>query len=269
MSSAARLMPNVSQRKKKGCTAYRESGTGEVVLLIHGVGMNADAWEPQIEELSRTHRVIALDMHGHGASDPPGTSVELNDYVLQAIRLLDELAIEQANIVGHSMGGLVAIGMGLGHPQHVLRLAALNAVYERPPEARSAVEARAKEILRSGNCRDIDLPIRRWLGDSETQLQHKVRSWLLSVEPDSYANAYRVFASGNRLFSGLLGLLPMPCLFATGSDDPNSTPQMSEMMAAATRRGRAVILPGQRHLMNLVDSVGTNRLLCNFLAEPC
>ena len=259
-------MSDYAQRQKTSGIAFLERGDGEPLLLIHGVGLNAEAWGPQIEALSDTHRVVALDMPGHGESALSGS--ELSDYVAQAVALLDQLGIARANVVGHSMGGLVAIGLALAHPERVLRLGVLNSVYERSPEARRAVEARAAEIALSGTCGDIEQPIRRWLGAGETPLHARLRRWLSTMDPAAYARAYRVFATGDRLFSGQLGALTMPALFATGSDDPNSTPAMAEAMAAAAPRGKAAVLDGQRHMMNLVDPEGTTRLIRDLLSQP-
>lgn len=259
-------MPERGSRQIRNGIAFREKGQGEPLLLIHGVGLNADAWGPQIEALSDTHRVIALDMPGHGGSTLTGTG--LSDYVAQAAALLDQLGIASANVVGHSMGGLVAIGLALAHPGRVLRLGVLNSVYERSAAARKAVEARAAEIAQSGTCGDIEQPIRRWLGDGDTPLHAALRGWLSAMDPAAYARAYRIFATGDTLFSGKLGTLAMPALFATGSDDPNSTPAMAEAMAAAAPRGRAAILDGQRHMMNLVDPEATTRLIRDLLSQP-
>lgn len=259
-------MPEREGRQVRNGIAFREKGQGEALLLIHGVGLNADAWGPQIEALSDTHRVIALDMPGHGESALSGA--ELSDYVEQAAAVLDALGIAKANVVGHSMGGLVAMGLALDHPDRVLRLGVLNSVYERTPEARQAVEARAAEIALTGTCGDIEQPIRRWLGNGESQLHHQLRNWLAGMNPAAYARAYKIFATSDRLFSGRLEALAMPALFATGSDDPNSTPEMAEAMAAAAPRGKAAVLPGQRHMMNLVDPAGTNRLIRDLLSQP-
>lgn len=261
-------MPELGPRQTSNGIAYVERGQGEALLLIHGVGLNADAWGPQVDALSDTHRVIALDMPGHGQSAPPASQAAIADYAAQAVALLDALGIERANVVGHSMGGLVALAMALDHPQRVLRVGVLNSVYERSPEARSAVEARAAEIAQSGTCGDIEQPLRRWLGEVETPLHGRLRHWLSIMNPAAYATAYRNFATGDRLFSGRLGDLAMPALFATGTDDPNSTPAMAEAMAAAAPRGKAAVLPGQRHMMNLVDPEGTNRLVRDLLSQP-
>lgn len=261
-------MPDLLPRQTKNGIAYLEKGQGEPVLLIHGVGLNAEAWGPQIEALSDTHRVIALDMPGHGRSASPNPGAALGDFVAQAVALLDALGIAQASVIGHSMGGLVAMGMALEHPDRVLRVGVLNSVYERTPEARAAVEARAAEISGSGTCGDIEQPIRRWLGDAETPLHAPIRNWLGGIDPAAYAAAYQVFATGDRLFSGKLSELAMPALFATGTHDPNSTPQMADAMAAAAPRGKSAVLDGQRHMMNLVDAAGTNRVIRDLLSQP-
>ena len=96
-------------RQSLGGTTFIEAGSGEPLLLIHGVGMNV--WRPQIEAFAATHRVIAIDMLGHGGSVLPPADATLDDYVQQARRLLDDLGIASANVVGHSMGGLVAMGL--------------------------------------------------------------------------------------------------------------------------------------------------------------
>jgi len=261
-------MPERDRQLVSNGIAYVEKGRGEPLLLIHGVGLNADAWGPQIDAFAETHRVIALDMPGHGESAPPRRDAGLGDYVAQAVALLDGLGIDRANVVGHSMGGLVALGLGLDHPRRVLRLGVLNSVYERSPEARAAVEARAADIAAAGSGPDIEQPIRRWLGEDETPLHPLLRRWLGTVNPAAYACAYRVFATGDRLFAGRLGSLSMPALFATGSHDPNSTPAMAQAMAAATPRAKAVVLDGQRHMMSLVDPAGTNRAIRDLLAQP-
>ncbi|WP_368904408.1 alpha/beta fold hydrolase [Taklimakanibacter lacteus] len=256
-------------REKAGGTSYVRLGQGEPIVFIHGVGLNADAWHPQIEAFASTHQVIALDMAGHGGSALPAEDAGLSAYVEQLRRLLDDLGIPAATIVGHSMGGLVALGFALAHPDRTLRVAVLNSVYERDPASRKAVEMRAREIAMSSGAVNADGPLKRWFGDGGENgaTINQVRQWLTSVDPRGYAAAYRIFATSDDAFSGRLGELAMPALFATGSLDPNSTPSMSRAMAKAAPRGEALILEGQRHMMNLVDPDAVNRALRAFLAQ--
>ena len=254
-------------RKSSGGTSYLDLGDGEPIILIHGVGMNADSWGPQIEALAREYRVIALDLLGHGGSAPPPAGAALSDYVSQVRRLLDDLAIPAANVVGHSLGGLVAIGLTLDYPQRIKRLAVLNAVYERDAKARKAVEDRARSLAGLDKAGQHDAALDRWFGTDHGALRQQVADWLADVDPPSYATAYGVFATADRLFSGKLQGIRCPALFATGALDPNSTPAMAGAMAGATGRGTAKIIEGARHAMNLTHFQQTNALLRGLLAE--
>ena len=254
-------------RKTSGGTSYIERGQGETLVLIHGVGLNAEAWGPQIESLSASRHVIAIDMLGHGSSVAPPRNANLNTYVEQLRQLLDDLEIAAVNVVGHSMGGLVAVGFALSYPLRVKRLAVLNSVYERDAGARAAVVARAAEIAAGDHVANIDATLERWFGGEQPPLREQVRNWLTAMDASSYAAAYDVFATGDRLFAERLSALNCPALFATGELDANSTPAMAEDMARAAGHGTSAIIAGQRHLMNLTAPERINDLLAAFLAE--
>lgn len=258
-------------RETAGGTAFVRRGAGPPVVLLHGVGMRAEAWTPQIEHLSRSHDVIAVDLLGHGGSDAPPDDPELGHYVDQVARLMPTLGIGPAAVVGHSLGGLVALGLALDHPSLCRGVAALNAVHCRDAASRDAVIARAEEIARTRSPGDIDAPLARWFGDEpgvrEGPVCKSVRHWLTSVDPAGYAAAYSVFARSDAAHRGRLAGLAMPALFATGELDPNSTPAMSRAMAAEVPAGEAVVIAGARHMMNLVQVDDVNRLLDRFLAR--
>lgn len=101
--------------------AFRSSGTGPPVLFLHGLGGSSTAWEPQLDDLGDTFRCIAWDLPGYGDSEPisPLTFPAIAD---AATRLLDDLDIEQADVVGLSFGGQQALHLALGHPDRVGRL---------------------------------------------------------------------------------------------------------------------------------------------------
>ena len=262
--------PLLNPRERVGGTAYIDKGSGEPVVLIHGVGLNADAWGPQFAELEKTHRVIAIDMLGHGESDVAIATPTLDSYVQQLVELLDARGISAANIIGHSMGGLVAIGFALAHPARTLRLAVLNSVYKRSAEKRAAVEARAFEIAKVRSVGNVDQPLERWFGPLSQQpaVAQDVRSWLLSANPTGYAAAYSIFAASDDAFVGKLNQLSMPALFATGSMDMNSSPEMAKAMAAEAQGGKALVVEGERHMMNLTSPAVVNAAIISLLQEP-
>ncbi len=242
MSRTLRLSDGLSVR-------VLEAGTGAPVLLIHGVGMRAEAWAPQQAALAADHRVIAVDMPGHGDSDPLPGPPALPDYVAWAARVVQALGLGPVSVAGHSMGALIALGLAVHHPDLVARAALLNGVYRRSPEAKAAVLARAAEI--GAGAGGIEAPLARWFGPEETDLRDRVAGWLRQVSQAGYAAAYRAFAEGDATYADRLATIRCPLLVLTADGDANSTPAMTQAMASLAPQGRAVVIAGHRHMVNL------------------
>jgi pimeloyl-ACP methyl ester carboxylesterase len=102
--------------------AYRDVGTGEVLVLLHGMAGSSDTWREVIPRLSKHHRVVAPDLLGHGRSDKPRADYSLGAFAVWLRDLLDELGVTQATIVGHSLGGGVAMQFVYQHPDYCQRL---------------------------------------------------------------------------------------------------------------------------------------------------
>lgn len=102
--------------------AYRIAGSGPALLLIHGIGDNSTAWEPVHARLARRFTVIAPDLLGHGRSDKPRADYSVAAYANGMRDLLSVLDIERVTVVGHSLGGGVAMQFAYQFPQLVDRL---------------------------------------------------------------------------------------------------------------------------------------------------
>ncbi|WP_238365698.1 alpha/beta fold hydrolase [Mesobacterium pallidum] len=248
--------------------SYREAGHGAPLVLIHGVGMQSAAWAPQLRALSDSYRVLALDMPGHGGSSPLPAEADLPAFVAWLDEALSALALGPVSLAGHSMGALVSGGYAVTHPDRVARVALLNGVFRRAPAARAAVEARATEI-RCGTI-DIAAPLARWFGDDRDHeaARRAVAGWLGEVSHTGYATAYGAFSRGDDVYADRLGAFRGPLLALTGDLDPNSTPEMARAMAGAAPHGRAVIIEGHRHMVNLTDPDRVNRELRAWLELP-
>ena len=246
----------------------RDQGAGDPLVLIHGVGMQSAAWGPQIAALSNQFRVIAVDMPGHGTSDPLPHDSALPDYVDWLSEVVDALGLTEVSVAGHSMGALIAGGFAVMHPGLTRRVALVNGVFRRDPEARAAVQARAVSI--QGGEIDRETPLRRWFGDDgdyEAQ-QSDVGRWLSEVDPAGYATAYAAFAKGDDIYADQYGDIACPFLAITGDLDPNSTPDMSRDMAATVKNGRAVVVQGHRHMVNLTAEACVTAELSAWMNTP-
>ncbi|MGW2783785.1 alpha/beta fold hydrolase [Streptomyces populi] len=102
--------------------AYRMAGEGPALVLIHGIGDSSATWAELIPDLARTHTVIAPDLLGHGASDRPRADYSVAAYANGVRDLLGTLDIESATLVGHSLGGGVAMQFAYQFPERTERL---------------------------------------------------------------------------------------------------------------------------------------------------
>jgi len=103
-----------------------EAGTGDPVLMLHGLGATKASFLPTLEALAPSYRAIAVDLLGHGDSDKPlRGSYDAAFFARSIVALLDALELERAHVVGNSMGGRVALELGLDHADRVCRLALL------------------------------------------------------------------------------------------------------------------------------------------------
>src|SRR5246127_182759 len=102
--------------------AYRIAGSGPAILLIHGIGDNSTTWNAVQAKLAERFTVIAPDLLGHGQSDKPRADYSIAAYANGMRDLLSVLDIERVTVVGHSLGGGVAMQFAYQFPQLVDRL---------------------------------------------------------------------------------------------------------------------------------------------------
>jgi pimeloyl-ACP methyl ester carboxylesterase len=102
--------------------AFRMAGRGPAILLIHGIGDTSSTWAGVIPMLAQRYRVIAPDLLGHGASDKPRADYSVGGYANGMRDLLSVLGIERVTLVGHSLGGAVAMQFAYQFPERTERL---------------------------------------------------------------------------------------------------------------------------------------------------
>lgn len=102
---------------------FTQVGKGAALLMLHGVGGNSQAWTPIMPMLATQRRVIAWSAPGYGGSTPfAAIEPTVDDYADAALRLLDALGLEKADVLGHSMGGLIGARLASMAPNRVGRL---------------------------------------------------------------------------------------------------------------------------------------------------
>jgi len=102
--------------------AVHDTGEGEALLLIHGMAGSSKTWREIQPQLAKKYRVIAPDLLGHGRSSKPRTDYSLGAFAVGLRDLLDELGVTSATVVGHSLGGGIAMQFLYQHPDYCRRL---------------------------------------------------------------------------------------------------------------------------------------------------
>jgi (E)-2-((N-methylformamido)methylene)succinate hydrolase len=262
------LPDSITSGNTSNGTAWSRVGSGKTLVLMHGVGMNKSVWAPEVNLLSDSFDVLVYDMWGHGDSDLPTGELSLADYTIQLANLLSELGISEAFVAGHSMGGLIAIDFALNHSEMCLGMCAMNAVFNRTPAQSEAVKKRATDLAAGGVSVNLSETLERWFGQPGTheypEAENLAKQLLLVVNPAGYAKAYEVFANSDNVHADRLSALKVPALFFTADGDPNSTPEMSQAMAALAPLGISQVLTGHRHMMTLTAPLQISESLNTF-----
>jgi pimeloyl-ACP methyl ester carboxylesterase len=116
---------------------YEEYGAGTPLLLLHGFGGCARNWQPFIATLSARHRLIVVDLRGHGHSTNPSNIFTHRDAASDVFSLLDTLSIDRASAIGMSSGGMTLLHMATSQPARIDAMVLVSATTHFPEQART------------------------------------------------------------------------------------------------------------------------------------
>ncbi|MBV9891020.1 MAG: alpha/beta fold hydrolase [Rhizobacter sp.] len=242
------------------------NGSGTPVVLLHGLGGTLSVWEPQAVQLAERFRVVRYDARGSGGS-PAETAPTMESWVGDLTRLLDELAIGRAHLVGHSLGTLVLQHLAARFPERVASLSLLGVNRSPPPSRRAAVLQRAEQVRREGVCSIVDALLAS--GPSAHSRVHApaamaaIREMVSRQRDREYAWSCEAMANSN---PADLSKLDAPILLVAGAADTISPPQLSRDLGAEQPRARVIELANCGHWMPLEQPDATTQALIAFLA---
>ncbi|MCU1557924.1 MAG: hypothetical protein JWN09_1919 [Microbacteriaceae bacterium] len=243
---------------------------GDVVVLLHGVGSSASTWNELIPHLGSEFVIVAPDYRGHGFSESPVVPYSLDDFVDDYFRLLDELSIETAHIVGFSIGAVIAEAIVLARPERVRSLVLLNTIGGRTSIERERAFARL-EVIRSSDPAEVArASASRWFTPDFIERQPALVASEVAIvsatSPEPYAAAYQVLATTDLI--DLVGSIAVPVLIVTGENDVGSTPRMSRAVHERVARSQLVVIDGLQHYLHIEAANLIADLINGFLRGP-
>lgn len=240
-----------------------------VVCFAHALAADGGMWAEQVPAvLAAGFRALRIDMRGHG-----GSAAAPGDYTLAGLAddiaaVLDACGIAQVHLVGLSVGAMIGEAFGLAHGGHLLSLT----LCEAPPKALHNAAAvwgpRVAAVRAAGSCEPIaDATMERWLTPAfrarRPQRWAEIRRTVAATTPDGYCGAIAALSDFD--FTGELRRIAVPALVVCGVDDPATSQEENERLAALMPRGRYHAFADARHLPNVEDPDRFNRLLTGWL----
>lgn len=237
-------------------------GAGEPLILLHGMGYSARYWLPQIKAFAKDYRVIAWNM----PEPAPLTFAALSQSLAA---LMDSLHITRAHILGHSMGGMVALDFAATYPARVKSLILFGASAAFPPPdsdfARAFVAARLAPLEAGGGMAAVAAEMARdHFGPRADPQGVKISADILAAcPPESYRRQLACLTRFDRREA--LAALAVPTLVIAAENDINAPAKGVEKMSAKIPGATYVCLQGVGHLANLEQPDAFNRVVLDFL----
>lgn len=244
--------------------AWRESGDGPALVLLHGLGGSRLSWEPQLRALGSEHRVVAWDMPGYGASAALAGEVTFTALADAVIDLFDALGAATAHLAGISFGGMIAQYVAARYPSRVLSLTLLSTSPAFGLDGTKPDEWRAARLA--------PLDAGREPADFADGVLAAIAGPLISPEAMAGQRAAMARVTGTALRSsidclvthdsrGLLPTITAPTLCAVGELDEETPVAYAFALADLIPGARLVVVPQAGHLLNVEAPDAVNQLL--------
>jgi len=260
---------------------YVAKGEGEPLLFVHGYGAGIWVWEKQIEILSQSYRVYALDLVGHGFSDRPKIAYTPEAYIRFLRDFMDGLGIKRATLIGNSMGGGIVWAMAALFPERVERLILINCV---PPDVLDQVRNDSFKALVS--IKDIPLlPYLVFVSRSKKSIKWILQECVSDIKlitPEVLDRQYQLSkikgttwalystfknAKDAPKLKDLLSRIDRPTLLIWGERDLIFPPSVGESLHQAIRGSRWQTIEKSGHIPMWENPEEVNEAILSFLKE--
>ena len=246
-----------------------QGDTGSLVLFMHGIGGNRRNWHNQLPAFAGSYRAVAWDARGYGDSDDYEGALDFSDFAEDLLRVLDHFGVEDAHLVGLSMGGRIAMDFYDSHPERVRSLVLCDSLpgFESISEEQrhAFVASRRDPLLAGQELSDIAPVVAKTLvsATASPEIVQQLIDSMSMLRKESYIKAIEGLVFYPK--TAKLEEVRVPTLFLVGSDDRLTPPELSKDMAARVSGAEYVEIPDAGHLTNLEKPEIFNRAVLEFL----
>ena len=259
--------------------AYIDRGerAGPAVVLIHGYTDNARDWVPMLPYVSKRYRLILVDIRGHGQSSKPECCYTRLDFAYDIKLLLDALGVQKADIVGHSLGSIIAQTFAEYWPERTAHVALISSTGGLPPDRPKKPPQFdfAAEIRKLKEPIEADSPFMIAWWDSPTPVDP---DFIRRQRKDAAGIPLRVWLAvldqalpADNIYGDLQSTLPRlkaPTLLIWGSKDPIMEEDVRQSLRNALPNAQVKIFDGLGHNPFWEDPRGVAEVINAFLNTP-
>ena len=251
--------------------AYGDTGSGLPIVFLHAFPLNRTMWAEQEAALSSHHRVITIDLRGHGESDAPLWHYSLDQAADDVCALLDHLLIRQALFVGLSMGGYILLAFYRKYTDRVKGMVLADTKAQADtPEGKAGRFQMAQIAYKQGPSAIADIMIPKLLSpatvQSRPELVHHVRTMIEGNQISGIAGDLMAMAERPDSVP-LLKQIACPTQIIVGELDQATPPADATLMAEQIPHARLAVIPNAAHLANLEQPEAFTRLIEEFDSE--
>jgi pimeloyl-ACP methyl ester carboxylesterase len=243
--------------------AYEESGSGPAIVVVHGWCCDRTYLAPQAEHFGAGHRVVSLDLRGHGESDKPEQEYTIRGFADDVAWLCGELGITRPVVIGHSMGGATALALAAWHPGLPGAIVMLDAPVLLPPELVSSLLPQLVAAFRSPGYRDA---ARQFVGNQmfrpgdDPWRKERILDGMSAAPQHVMASAFAAIGSFDS--AGALQACKVPALFIGADPLLSDLRRMRELCPTLLTAQTA----GAGHFHQLEVPEQVNAMIDRFLA---
>lgn len=249
---------------------YTEQGSGTPLVLLHGFPFSSAIWREQLARLSDQYRVITPDLRGHGRSPATDDVYSMELLAADVIALLDTLNIEQAVIMGHSMGGYVTLALARRAPERLIALGLIGSqAAADTDEARKKRFELIEAVTKQGSQAVSEAMMPRLFAPIEQEdetIKEQVNALMLSIKPAVLINTIRGLAARHDS-TALLSGFELPVLIIAGDKDAIIPLENSEMLATLPTHCTLATIENGGHMMMLEQPQATTLAIRQFMDE--
>ncbi len=237
------------------------------VLFLHAVGLDLTFWDRQIEALSDSFNVVAVDLPGHGRSPGAASDWTFPNAAALIASLIHTLGTDPVHLMGISFGSMLALATVLARPDLVRSLTLIGSAATFAEPARAAMRARAETARSQGMAAILPSSLDRWFTPATRLLRphliDRVSKTILADDPSVHAAIWDLIATFN--VSNRLHEIHCPTLILVGELDLSTTPTAATLLAERIAGARLLLLPNTSHMANLEQPVAISAALKEFL----